>query len=459
MNKRIFQRGLAAVFAGLISVSVIAASGDEPAKSIDELIQLIKTKKLSETKEQAQREAEFKRERANQQRLLDQAKATLKAEEARAERLENKFDANERAIVNLQEQYEERLGSLKELFGHLSAAAGDVASTIDRSLVSVQYPNRSKQLAELITKTSGQVKELPSVEEIEAMWLLMYEEMAEAAKVVKFTTSFYDEGEKVEREVVRIGTYGIASEGEYLNYDNGVLSTLPRQPQSKYTSSVESLQNSSSGFNATGIDPSGAQGDTLMTALMDLPTIPEKWHEGGLVGYIISGIGVVAILLALWRYMVLSGLSARVSSQLRDTSQANTNNPLGRVLKVAQDNPGMDAESLELKLHEAVLKERPAIESGLNLLKIIAMVAPLLGLLGTVTGMIVTFQQITIFGAGDPKNMAGGISQALVTTVLGLCVAIPTVLLHTFVNGRAQRILHVLEEQSAGIVAENAEGR
>lgn len=459
MNKRIFQRGLAAVFAGLISVSVIAASGDEPAKSIDELIQLIKTKKLSETKEQAQREAEFKRERANQQRLLDQAKATLKAEETRSDRLEKQFADNERAITNLQEQYEERLGSLKELFGHLSAAAGDVASTIDRSLVSIQYPNRSKQLTELITKTSGSVKELPSVEEIEAMWLLMYEEMAEAAKVVKFTTSFYDEGEKVEREVVRIGTYGIASEGEYLNYDNGVLSTLPRQPQSKYTSSVESLQNSSSGFNATGIDPSGAQGDTLMTALMDLPTIPEKWHEGGLVGYIISGIGVVAILLALWRYMVLSGLSARVSSQLRDTSQANTNNPLGRVLKVAQDNPGMDAESLELKLHEAVLKERPAIESGLNLLKIIAMVAPLLGLLGTVTGMIVTFQQITIFGAGDPKNMAGGISQALVTTVLGLCVAIPTVLLHTFVNGRAQRILHVLEEQSAGIVAENAEGR
>ncbi|WIO74452.1 MotA/TolQ/ExbB proton channel family protein [Porticoccaceae bacterium LTM1] len=459
MNKRILQRGLAAVFAGLISVSAIAASSDEPAKSIDELIQLIKNKKLSETKEQAQREAEFKRERANQQRLLDQAKATLKAEEARSDRLEKQFADNERAITNLQDQYEERLGSLKELFGHLSAAAGDVASTIDRSLVSVQYPNRSKQLADLITKTSGSVKELPSVEEIEAMWLLMYEEMAEAAKVVKFTTSFYDEGEKVEREVVRIGTYGIASEGEYLNYDNGTLSTLPRQPQTKYTSSIESLQNSSSGFNATGIDPSGAQGDTLMTALVDLPTIPEKWHEGGIVGYIISGIGVVAILLALWRYMVLSGLSARVNSQLRDTTQANTNNPLGRVLKVAQENPGMDAESLELKLHEAVLKERPAIESGLNLLKIIAMVAPLLGLLGTVTGMIVTFQQITIFGAGDPKNMAGGISQALVTTVLGLCVAIPTVLLHTFVNGRAQRILHVLEEQSAGIVAENAEGR
>jgi biopolymer transport protein ExbB len=194
----------------------------------------------------------------------------------------------------------------------------------------------------------------------------------------------------------------------------------------------------------------------LLNALVGLPTLTEKWHEGGLVGYIISVVGGFAVLLALWRFLVLSGVSSKVNAQLKNT-QPNENNPLGRVLGVAAANPNMDAESLELKMHEAVLKERPPIEFGLNLLKIIAMIAPLLGLLGTVTGMIVTFQGIMLFGAGDPKNMAGGISQALVTTVLGLCVAIPTVLLHTFVNGRAQRILHILEEQSAGIVAENAE--
>jgi len=106
-----------------------------------------------------------------------------------------------------------------------------------------------------------------------------------------------------------------------------------------------------------------------------------------------------------------------------------------------------------------ILKETPRLERSLNLLKIIAAVAPLLGLLGTVTGMIITFQAITIFGAGDPKAMAGGISGALVTTVLGLIVAIPTVLLHTFVSGRAKKILHVLDEQSTGIIAEHTEGR
>jgi biopolymer transport protein ExbB len=153
---------------------------------------------------------------------------------------------------------------------------------------------------------------------------------------------------------------------------------------------------------------------------------------------------------------VLSAISAKVNSQLK-SSKANPNNPLGRVLKVAEDNPKVDNETLELKLEEAVLKERPAIESGLAVLKIISAVAPLLGLLGTVVGMIGTFQAITMFGAGDPKTMASGISQALVTTVLGLVVAIPVVLMHTFVNGRAKRIVHILDEQSTGIIAANAE--
>ena len=166
--------------------------------------------------------------------------------------------------------------------------------------------------------------------------------------------------------------------------------------------------------------------------------------------------GIFAFLLAIYRMIVLTGVGSKVNAQLK-SDKANENNPLGRVMKIHEDNPTMDTETLELKLSEGVLKETPRLESGLTLLKIIAAVAPLMGLLGTVTGMIITFQAITIFGAGDPKTMAGGISSALVTTVLGLLVAIPTVLLHTIVNGRAQRIIHILDEQTAGIIAEHTE--
>ena len=155
--------------------------------------------------------------------------------------------------------------------------------------------------------------------------------------------------------------------------------------------------------------------------------------------------------------IVLSAVGAKVNAQLKNPSSPNGNNPLGRVLMVSQENSNADTETLELKLHEAVLKETPALEAWVNFIKIVSMVAPLLGLLGTVTGMILTFQALTIFGTGDPKAMAGGISSALVTTVLGLCVAIPTLFLHALVSGRSKKVIHILEEQSAGIIAEQSE--
>ena len=464
MNKRIFKQGLLAVAAAVLAFSAVAAEeAPKKATSLEELLQMIDDRTISESKEHRQREQRFRNEKQNRQKLLNETVAKLKRAKALSTSLDNQETANDRTIAELQDQYTERLGSLKELFGHLSSASSDVISIINESIVSAQYPGRTEPLEELRQKISGTATPLlPSIKEIEGLWKAMLFEIDQGSKVVKFSTAIsLSNGEKADVDVMRVGTYGLTSDGRYLNYDKdtGNISALPSQPSGAYTASIAELQDATSGFTATALDPQGAQGATLMTKLVDLPTLKEKWHEGRLVGYIISGVGVAAVLLALWRLMVLSGVGAKVNAQLRNTEQANTNNPLGRVLKVAEDNPSIDAESLELKLHEAVLKERPPIESGLNLLKIIAMVAPLLGLLGTVTGMIETFQAITIFGAGDPKNMAGGISSALVTTVLGLCVAIPTILLHTFVNGRAQRILHVLEEQSAGIVAENTEGR
>lgn len=451
------KRCLAVVAGGLMMAAPTFAV--EQAASLDELLKLINSAKVSESREHKQRESEFMKAQQDQQGLLNRARNTKNNEEARSVSLEKTFAENDLKIEALQLQLNERLGSLKELFGHLTSAAGDMRATLNQSVVSAQYQGRTDFLDELIAKMSSDTK-LPKLEEIERLWAEMSREMIESGKVVKFpATVIKVDGEQASQEVVRIGVFNLVSDGAYLDYNpkNGVISELARQPDS-HTGGAADLQEASSGFTSVGIDPTGPSGGNLLKALVDTPTLTEKWHQGGLVGYIITGVGVFGLLLALWRFLVLAGISGKVSSQLKNPSEPKENNPLGRVLTIAKNNPNLDAESLELKLHEAVLKERPAIEAGLNLLKIIAMVAPLLGLLGTVTGMIVTFQQITIFGAGDPKAMAGGISQALVTTVLGLCVAIPIVLLHTLVNGRSQRVLHVLEEQSAGIIAENAEG-
>lgn len=446
-----------AAFVVAVSFSVPALA--QEAKSLEELLQMIESAAISETADSKKREADFKRDQRNQATALKRAENTRTAEERRSDRLEQTIRDNDIQIAKLREQRDKRLGSLKELFGHLTGAAGDIRENIKQSIVSAQLADRDMFLSELIEKMSSDTR-LPSIEDIEKLWYEQQREMIESSRVVKFDRAVVlINGEQTVKEVVRVGTYNLVSDGMYLEYnpETGLVSELVRQPSGHQGSAAE-LQDAISGFTKVGLDPSGPLGGGLLRALINAPTLVERWHFGGIVGYVITGVFVIAILLALWRFIVLSGMSRKVSVQL-ESGTSDTSNPLGRVLQVAADNPGLDAESLELKLHEAVLKERPSIESGLNLLKVISMVAPLMGLLGTVTGMIITFQMITLFGAGDPKAMAGGISQALITTVLGLVVAIPTVLMHTLVNGKAQRILHVLEEQSAGIVAGSVEGR
>ncbi len=444
------------------SVAVLLATGavqaQEKAKSLDELLNFVKQGRTAEARENAKREAEFKQKKGEQAAMLEKAKKTRVAEEARSVKLEKTFEENDIEVEAKKKQLKERLGSLSELFGHLTSSAGDLRTTIESSYTSAQFDDRSEFLDDLVEKMSGSDK-LPSVEEIERLWFELQREATETGRVVKFTAPVSKvTGEQVDEEVVRVGVFNVISDsGKYLTMsEDGSLAELARQPGGNYVSMAAELAAASEGLHRFGVDPTGPSGGSFLSALIDSPTLVERWHQGGIVGYIITGVGVFAVLLAIWRFIVLASVGSKVNSQLK-SDKANTNNPLGRVLAVQEENPRMDAETLELKLNEAVLKETPAIESSLTLLKIIAAVAPLLGLLGTVTGMIITFQAITIFGAGDPKAMAGGISSALVTTVLGLCVAIPTVLLHTLVAGRAKRIVHILDEQAAGIIARQNE--
>lgn len=458
MNFQSIKYKLAAgSLAFLIAGSAAAQDTGAIAATTAELLELVRAAELTQTADERARLATFTSERNNQQQLLDQERATRTAEENRSDELEASFNANELVIADKQDQLEERLGALRELFGHLTGAAGDARETLDLSIVSAQYPGRTDFLESMIAKMSS-TTELPSIAEIERLWAEIMHEIVESGNVTKFSTSVATpDGSVGQREVVRIGNYNLVSNGEYLSYDpsTGRVIVLPSQP-GRFVGGAGDLQNSTATFNRVGIDPTGSRGGTFLRAIIASPSLVDKWHQGGTVGYIITGLFGVAMLISFWRLFVLIGVSGKVTKQLK-SKNANANNPLGRVLMIQQENQSIDTETLELKLNEQILKERPGIEAWINIVKIIAAVAPLMGLLGTVTGMIVVFQGITLFGAGDVQGMAGGISQALVTTVLGLCVAIPTVLLHTLLNSRAMRIVHILDEQAAGIVAEKSE--
>jgi biopolymer transport protein ExbB len=451
MINRVFKTALIAGLVFGLSNTAYAAQ----AVSLDELLQQVKSGRVKDAEENRKRIAEFQQARGQQQQLLRNMEAEQVRQEQLSQQLEATFEANDAQIIDLERALQERLGELKELFGVLQQAAGDARGNFDTSVTQIQFPDRGEWLTEFAQKM-GSTTRMPTLEEIERIWFELQREMTESARVARINTTVINaSGEEEQREVVRVGLFNVVSDGKYLEYvpETGRLVELQRQPASRYTSRADNLQSSTDGLHGFAVDPTRGQ---LLALLVQSPSLTERIAQGKEVGYVIIALGIVGLAIAIWRLLALSGTAAKVNRQVKNLEQAG-NNPLGRVLKIAHDNPDSDVEALELKLGEAILKEIPKFNSMLPFLKIISVVAPLLGLLGTVTGMIVTFQAITLYGAGDPKLMAGGISTALVTTVLGLCVAIPTVFLHTLVQSRAKRLTQILQEEAAGMLSERAE--
>lgn len=425
------------------------------ARSLDQLLDLVREGRARDAGEQNERLARFRERSSEQAALLEDARQRTQALQARSADMEQRFEEGEARLTELEGELDQRLGDLKELFGVLQQVAGDVRGLLRDSVTSTQFEGREVFLAELIEKAGG-AGSLPSVEEIERLWFEMQREMTASGRTVTYPAKIVgDDGGLREAPVTRVGVFNAVSGGRYLNYEaeTGKLVELPRQPEGRFLDVAEAFVSTDAERADFWVDPTRG---SLLSLLIQTPDLRERIDQGGMVGYLIVALGVLALLVALERVFTLGRVGSRVNRQLR-TDEVREDNPLGRVMRTWQDNRGKDLETLELKVGEAVVRETPTLQRSLTLLKIISVVAPLLGLLGTVTGMINTFQAITLFGTGDPKLMAGGISQALVTTVLGLAVAIPTVLLHTLVSGRARRIVQVLEERAMGIVAIHSE--
>jgi biopolymer transport protein ExbB len=446
------------IAAGLLSLGFATANAqgqeDQAAASMAELLRLIEQGQSRDSREARQREAAFAQAKNQQQSLLNQARAERTRQENLSARLENEFEQNQQRIITARQALDERLGALKELFGVLQTVSGDTQGRFAASLTNIQYPDRGKFLVELGNKMAG-ASSLPDLEDIEGLWKMLQQEVHETGRVVRFNQLVTKaNGEQEEMEIVRIGAFNIVSENGYLKYENGGVQELLRQPDSRYLSTTGDLMDAAPGEVVTfGVDVTRGG---ILGLLVEAPTLRDRIEQGGIVGYCIIALGIIGLLIAIMRWLALSTADRKVKAQLKSDS-ASTDNPLGRVLAAYESNRNADTETVELKLSEAALKEMPNLTKGLLFIKVVSAVAPLMGLLGTVTGMIKTFQVITLYGAGDPKMMAGGISQALMTTVLGLVVAIPMVLLHTVVSGKSRKIVNILQSQSAGLVAEHSE--
>ena len=430
----------------------------EPS-NLDMLLELVKEGKSKEQAENDRREDEFIASRNRQGEILAAEQRELARQERIADELEEIFIANQEKLRIAEEAYLKQLGSLNELFGHMQSISTDSRVTFETSLTAAEFGKERETFLGDLTSKMGESTELPTISEIERVWYEIMREMKATGEVVRFNTNVINvDGSQAECDVVRIGVYNAVCGSSYLEYvpSKGQYQFLARQPAGRYTGSASRVSNAdiASGYVSFSVDPSGPSGGALLANLIQNPSLLERINQGGLIGYIILLIGGITLLFAIYKYVSLFLLGRAVGEQL--TSSSYGDNPLGRVLSVGETHMKDAIDRLELKLAESIMAERPAIERGISFVKIVSVVAPLAGLLGTVTGMIITFQQITLFGTGDPKIMAGGISQALVTTVLGLVVAIPTTLAHSFLQSSARSVVDVLEEQATGIVAEKA---
>lgn len=429
--------------------------------SMTELLEAVEENRIAESEAHREREQQFQQQVNQREQMLEDIREQISSEEEDNAALEQQFDENRQLLAERRAQLREVRANLNELLGNIQGVAGDFQSIFADSLVSAQHPGRVEFLDSFISRVASDTEQV-RVDEIERFWYFMQQELVESGRVVQYQGEVgVPSGELEDRTITRIGSFNAIGDGQYLSYTGSVghLQVLPRQPSDAILAQAEALEAAAGGdgIYRVGIDPTGAVGGSLMANLVNFPTWDEQVQENaGLIGRIIIGVGIIAILVALVRSFMLTLVSAKVNAQMK-SDKANKNNPLGRVLLVAESNPNVDTETLELKLGEAILQETPALERFLTFIKIISTVAPLMGLLGTVTGMIQVFQQITVYGAGDPTIMAGGISMALMTTVLGITVAIPTVLMHTWVKSKSDRIIHILEEQATGIIARKAE--
>ncbi|EOX1606891.1 MotA/TolQ/ExbB proton channel family protein [Vibrio cholerae] len=420
------------------------------ANASNSLVQQATQEKAQQQQHNQQREAGF----VQTAQELQAAKAELLAErnslQKEADQLSSQFSDNENTLARLEETLRLETGSLGEMFGVVRQNAKELQSELDQSVTGVEPRAHQQSIDDVVA-----AKTLPSMAQLRGLWQAMSEEIRASGQVQTTEIQWLNgQGETQTVPALRLGSLGLISEQGYVKWDNARQQALSYQQLPSDFPTFSHIRTFVDGDVVTmKVDPSRG---VLLEQLALTPTLSQRLQAGGVIGNVILVLLGVGLIIALYRGAILATLRKKIKAQLKNPEQPG-NNPLGRILAVYNKEQLRSVEALELRLLEAVVDEQNHLETGLSMLKLLAALAPMLGLLGTVTGMIETFQVITQFGNGDPKVMAGGISMALVTTVEGLIAAIPLLLAHNILSAQAEAIRNILEKQGIGLVAQQAE--
>jgi biopolymer transport protein ExbB len=451
---------LGAALAALAAGMPVAFAQD----TLDSLLDEVQTVRADEQKAFAQRAAEFNAApAAQQQSMLADAQAKREGLSGTSSTLSDQFSANEIRINEARKGLREKAATLglTEIFGLSRQVAGDTSTLLRQSLISTQFPPAQGEMSRdefLRTYSASQATPVPA--DLERVWFELHREMTASGQVARYQANVVQPGgEAVAAEVIRIGPFTATSDGKFLDYLPSLmtLNVYPRQPPAEFLGYVQELQSAGSGYVEAVVD--SARG-ILMSLYVERPTWGQRIELGEEIGYIIIIVGLAATLAFLFQLVFLVITRMAVGKQLKNLTQLSKGNPLGRVLLAFKGDPNLieqDADIAELRISEAVLREVPKLERFQAFLRLSVAAGPLLGLIGTVVGMILTFQSITESGSSDPKLMAAGIGQAMIATVLGLGIAIPLLFANAVLSSLSKSVSQVLDEQAVGMLAESIE--
>ena len=370
--------------------------------------------------------------------MLAKAKKDLANEKIRNKNLETKFEANEKRLAELEESLQIKIGVLGELFGVTRQFAGELLASTEKAVTFSEFPQRPEVLRDI----GG--TQVHNLEQLQNLWISYLDEIVSSGEVKTINANIIDKnGESNVGEIVRYGHFTTS-------YDNKFVTPIPelngfellqRQPERGVLKNLKKHQKSDD-FAITSIDPTRG---FLLSLYIDKPGWLDRIAQGKSIGFIIILIGISGFLFSVYKIYTL-----REQERVIVSDNASVILEMEDIVKDVTNY-----ESKENTLDEFIINYTGKLEWGANWVKFFAAVAPLLGLLGTVIGMIETFQAITLFGTGDPKQMAGGISQALVTTMLGLIVAAPLLGLYTYISQKVSNLSQVLEEKASYLLAKN----
>ncbi|GAD88945.1 TtpC protein [Vibrio halioticoli NBRC 102217] len=435
-------------YLAIMTLSVAMLLSAAPSYANQSLLNQTTQAKAAEQKANKQREGEFAATEAKLKRELKALQAKRTQLNKEIETLSDTFQSNEQTLADKEKQLTLATGSLGEIFGVVRQAAKDVQMEQQRSVVSIGLESDLALVSGIID-----AKSIPAKDELYGLWRAYARQIQVSSQATRVTIPYVNQaGEISQKQVLRMGAFALADENGYLAWDAAkqMATSYSVQPEHPLLSSMDI----SSGTPMIAVD---ATRGALLEQLANNPTLLQRIEQGGIVGKIIIGLLLIGLLIGLYRALVLISIKSKISKQLKHTDNPTSNNPLGRVILVHQEDKSPTIEALELRLLEAVMDEQENLEKGISTVKLLAAIAPMLGLLGTVTGMIDTFQTITQFGNADPRIMAGGISMALITTVLGLIAAMPLLLVHNMLSSLSEGIRNIIEKQGVGLVAQRAE--